>query len=66
MIASTTSKGRLAAGDGDAAEAAGETLPEHVLRILARVRYQTRLTSRSVAVATTWVNGVIKAAGVGT
>ena len=38
MIVSTTSRGSLVAGDLCVVEISGETSPEHILRILARVR----------------------------
>ena len=50
MIISTTSRGSLVAGDWCVVEVSGETSPERILRILARVRYRARLTSSSTAV----------------
>ena len=49
MIIPTTSKGSLVAGDEHVVEVTGETPPEYLLRILARVRYQIRLTSKLIA-----------------
>ena len=50
MMISIISRGSLVIGGERVTEVPGETLVEHVLRILARPRYQTRLTSSSIAV----------------
>jgi hypothetical protein len=51
MIVSTISWGSLVAGDEGIARVSGEAPAERILRILARLRYQTRLASSSIAVA---------------
>ena len=43
------------AGDGCVVEVSGETPPKHILRILARVQYQARLTSSSITVTVNMV-----------
>ena len=48
MIISTISWGSLVAGDEGVAKTSGESRLEHVLRILARVLYQIRMTSNSI------------------
>ena len=50
MIISTTSKGSLVAGDGPVVEDCREKPPESTVWIMARVRYQIRMTSSSIAV----------------
>jgi hypothetical protein len=50
MIISTISWGRIVAGDEGVMEVPGEPPPGRILRIVARVRYQTRLMSRSITV----------------
>jgi hypothetical protein len=49
MIISTISGGSLVAGDEGVVGVSGEALEEYMLRILARLRNQTRLASSSIA-----------------
>ena len=42
--------GSLAAGDERAVEVSRGVLPEHILRILATLRYQIRMASSSITV----------------
>ena len=46
---SAISGGSLGGADGDVVEAFGEPSPERILRILARLRCQTRMASNSIA-----------------
>ena len=50
MIISTISWGSLVAEDEGVVEVPGKPPPEHILRTLAIVRYQTRLMSSSITV----------------
>jgi hypothetical protein len=50
MMISAISWGSLVAGDEGVAGVSGKTLAERILRILARLRNQTRLASSSIAV----------------
>jgi hypothetical protein len=56
MIISRTSWGSLSAGDKGVIEVFGEASPDHILRIMARVRYQIRLMSSSITVSS-WSEG---------
>jgi len=61
MMISTSSEGSLVAGDERVIEASGEAPPEHILRILARVRCKTRPTNSSIAevAIVSQINGVV-------
>ena len=49
MIISTISWGSLVMSDEGVVEVSGEALSDHLLQIIARVRYQTRTTNSSIA-----------------
>ena len=51
MIISTVSRGSWAAGDGHVVKVCGEGLVDHIFRVTAGVRYQTRLVRSSITAA---------------